>query len=101
MKRIAAIAVLFFSANAHAADGPIPSEQQQKCNELIGIVAAGATWRDNFVPFGVAQGNLYRALQDTNTPQNLWGQWLAELGRVYGSKVSGEVVEENLKVRCH
>lgn len=101
MKRIAAIALLAACACARAAGSPFPSEQQQKCNELISIVAAGATWRDNYLPFSYAQSNLDRALRDTDTPLNLWGVWTAELAKVYGSKVTADKVESDLRQRCH
>ncbi|CAG4887839.1 hypothetical protein [Paraburkholderia saeva] len=99
MKLIASAAALMLCSSVYAQ--VIPSERQQTCNELSGIVAAGATWRDNFVPFSVAEANLDRALQDTKTPLNLWGQWTAELAKVYGSKITAEKVQQSLLARCH
>lgn len=84
-----------------ASTNPFPSEKQQACNLLIGIVAASAYARDNYVAPSVPIGNLEDALRQLHTPYSLWGEWHQEIWNVYGSKMTPERVEERLRPRCH
>ncbi|WP_133167831.1 hypothetical protein [Burkholderia gladioli] len=80
---------------------PFPSEQQQKCNLLIGIVAAATMWRDNQVPIDVAFGNLRSALLETHAANNDYPPWFGQIERVYSSRITGEEIERDLRPRCH